>query len=836
MKTMLLMSWLALGLVCFIAGSGCSDYADDDDSADDAAANDDAQDNHTLDDDLTDDDSMDDDAADDDTNDDDAIDDDAVDDDTIDDDTVDDDVTDDDTTPTDDDAVDDDAADDDTTPADDDAADDDTIDDDTVDDDTIDDDTIDDDTTPIDDDTMIDDDTFIDDDTAVDDDTIDGVIIERVDGGSYFTEDQPRLALLPSGETVAVAVRGRSLVIERPVQDQFIEEVIDPLGRQPSLALDESGNMYISYYDPVAQDLRLATDAAGVWEISIVDTAGDVGQNSSIAVRDGLIHIAYFDWTNNALKYACGSEKGWSFSVINTNIADTDTDTSIAADSLGNAHVTYYHEINDRLDYAANASGEWVIETPAPDVAGGWTSKIIVDADDFLHIGFSGAAQYKYTTNRSGEWQTENAGFILSFGILSGSLALDRDGYAHAAINVFYTNPYVYLTNVWYATNRSGHWKLDLQSNFSDRYMPDLAMDEADQPMILAINTYTTRDGDLYLHYQSDGQWSGRNFFVPKIMYNPTRPTLDADNQPHLVYSYKTDDFDPYYSAMYAVRQNQIWIRTPLEGIYAGYDPGSLILDDQDRAHLFYTAENDGAHLMHATNSSGAWQTETLNDSGQFYLVRAAIDTGGHFHLIFEQVFDDYYTLLYATDAAGAWVTVQIDGPAPYGYSYSLALDGADLAHIAYVDKDTDQLKYAVDQSGTWVTEVVPTDSGVYDADLAVDAPGYAYIAYWTFQGYHLSVLTNASGSWTSEEVDFSPVPPEAFRIALDDQHFIHIISQQNLEVAHTDNKAGLWQKEWIDQVGQTGFHLSQVIRGDFEHLSYYSGPERAIWYATFPK
>ena len=92
------------------------------------------------------------------------------------------------------------------------------------------------------------------------------------------------------------------------------------LGSFTSLALDSSGNPHISYhyhwyydlkYVPFDSNLRYAFWNGSSWEIETVDGPGDVGRYSSLALdSSGYPHISYFDNTNYDLKYARQTETG----------------------------------------------------------------------------------------------------------------------------------------------------------------------------------------------------------------------------------------------------------------------------------------------------------------------------------------------------------------------------------------------------------------------------------------------------------------------------------------------------------------------------------------------
>ena len=72
-----------------------------------------------------------------------------------------------------------------------------------------------------------------------------------------------------------------------------------------SLGLDRADVVYISYYDAIKGDLKLARRDGTVWIVQTVDSSGDVGQYSSLALDAvGCPHISYYDATHGDLRYA----------------------------------------------------------------------------------------------------------------------------------------------------------------------------------------------------------------------------------------------------------------------------------------------------------------------------------------------------------------------------------------------------------------------------------------------------------------------------------------------------------------------------------------------------
>jgi hypothetical protein len=69
------------------------------------------------------------------------------------------------------------------------------------------------------------------------------------------------------------------------------------------IALDDHGNVYISYYDAVKGTLKVATRKNGKWYGELVDS-NYAGFTSSLQVHNGVLWAAYSDDTNGALKVA----------------------------------------------------------------------------------------------------------------------------------------------------------------------------------------------------------------------------------------------------------------------------------------------------------------------------------------------------------------------------------------------------------------------------------------------------------------------------------------------------------------------------------------------------
>ena len=175
------------------------------------------------------------------------------------------------------------------------------------------------------------------------------------------------------------------------------------VGYYTSIAIDSNDALHISYNDDTSDDLRYATCSSGCttasnWDIGTVDTTGNVGRFTSIAIdSNDAVHISYMDLTNYDLKYAtcssgCTTASNWDkVSIDTTGIVGYYT--SIAIDSNDALHISYYESTNDDLKYATCSSGcttasNW--DKVSVDTTGnvGYYTSIAIDSNDAVHISY----------------------------------------------------------------------------------------------------------------------------------------------------------------------------------------------------------------------------------------------------------------------------------------------------------------------------------------------------------------------------------------------------------------------------------------------------------------
>ncbi|MEW6407977.1 MAG: chitobiase/beta-hexosaminidase C-terminal domain-containing protein [Patescibacteria group bacterium] len=159
-------------------------------------------------------------------------------------------------------------------------------------------------------------------------------------------------------------------------------------GWRSSIASDSNNKIHISYYDRTGEDLHYATNTnsggciADGWYCRVIDSPGNVGGWSSIALDSNeKVHISYCDDTNYALRYATNSAGSWITSTLDSSGGAW---SSLAIDPNNKVHIAY--NSLDGLKYNTNAYGSWipvVIDSVVPQQL-----SLALDFNNKTHISY----------------------------------------------------------------------------------------------------------------------------------------------------------------------------------------------------------------------------------------------------------------------------------------------------------------------------------------------------------------------------------------------------------------------------------------------------------------
>ncbi|NLI82633.1 MAG: VCBS repeat-containing protein [Deltaproteobacteria bacterium] len=258
-------------------------------------------------------------------------------------------------------------------------------------------------------------------------------------------------------------------------------------GQDTSIFVDANGTVHISYYDVANGDLKYAFGGPAGFTTVVVDDGGiaddNVGQYTSIAVVGDVVHISYHDVTNGALKYATGTSPGpFTVEVVDAAGGFTGWDSSIAVDSLGTVHISYYDFFDFDLKYASGTAGAFAVVTLDDgginnDDVGQYTS-LALDSGGFVHISyydFSNAA-LKYANNTTGSFETsfvvEGDGVTSDPGLYS-SIAVDSGDHVHISYHDAVAGTANHVNSV---KNRKSDFNANGKSDIFWQYLGDASV------------------------------------------------------------------------------------------------------------------------------------------------------------------------------------------------------------------------------------------------------------------------------------------------------------------------------------------------------------------------
>lgn len=246
-----------------------------------------------------------------------------------------------------------------------------------------------------------------------------------------------------------------------------------------SLAVDSSGHIHISYYDPKNQDLKYVTNSSGTWKTQTIDSPGNVGKYSSLSLdSSGFVHIAYHDnsnappedESNTSIKYATNAKGVWLTQTVDNNSYRP----SITIDKSGHAHISYSDILNNDLKYATNNENSWTIQIVDNERDNSISdTAIAIDSLGKVHIAYykfiddNGDIHgyLKYATNLLGIWATTTVdyfGYRSFSGYTYCDLAIDSQDKVH--ISYYHYIDY----DLKYANNVSGFWDVQMVDSKND--------------------------------------------------------------------------------------------------------------------------------------------------------------------------------------------------------------------------------------------------------------------------------------------------------------------------------------------------------------------------------
>ena len=137
--------------------------------------------------------------------------------------------------------------------------------------------------------------------------------------------------------------------------ESWTEEPIDTaeyIGWDNDLAIDSHGRPMISYADSENRALKFATYQGDAWLTGVVDQGINPGDSSIAVGNDGQPRIAYHDYESGALRIAHRVNENWNVTTLETE-GDVGRYCSLALDSKDRVRLVYYNASIGKLLYYA---------------------------------------------------------------------------------------------------------------------------------------------------------------------------------------------------------------------------------------------------------------------------------------------------------------------------------------------------------------------------------------------------------------------------------------------------------------------------------------------------
>ena len=188
----------------------------------------------------------------------------------------------------------------------------------------------------------------------------------------------------------------------------WISETVDSagdVGGHTSLALEPTApyTPHISYYDDTNDALKHAYWDASGWHSETVDRTGNVGLYTSLTLEPNppyTPHISYYDSTKHALKYAYwdASASEWISETVDS-VEDVGKHTSLALAPTApyTPHISYHDQGDGTLKHAYRDGSDWISRKvdSTGNVVGEYTSLTLEPTAPYTpHISY-----YKFTNN-----------------------------------------------------------------------------------------------------------------------------------------------------------------------------------------------------------------------------------------------------------------------------------------------------------------------------------------------------------------------------------------------------------------------------------------------------
>ncbi len=482
--------------------------------------------------------------------------------------------------------------------------------------------------------------------------------------------------------------------------DAFQVEVVDSsvdVGQQASIAIDSSGHIHIAYYDALHGDLKYATNMSGGWTSETVVSDGDVGTETAIFTdSDDVPYILYLDDTNNKLMFISGTMSWpmyWETPEIASVNANFPTEFSAVMKNNREVFVSYGNltaGLLKELRYAHRSAGVWTDTA----VDSGFSQADYVGLHNAIDLDSEGQPWIVYSDNNTSLdlYLVRKAHWNGVYWEISGETDTLYTIAEALAMVINRSNNYLSITyqgegtTLYYAEWNGSDWVNGFTIETNDTgYRPSIALDSAGVP---GVSYY--HGPAKALHYRkkvTNTVWSS---IVSVDVSQDTGACpvvkLDRWDRPHVIYYdqyFKTLRFKEYgtqWSASYSVAPAR-------EGTLICQ--GGLALTGAGLPRVAYATQNSLYYAIGSLPFTG-FQNEDLVDTSPANWIESVtlvLDSDGSPHIVYVKNSLLYHAYLNDLDL---WVIEPVIDSASKTQMYnlfaapSLAIDASDNLYLAF--------------------------------------------------------------------------------------------------------------------------------------------------------
>ncbi len=329
-----------------------------------------------------------------------------------------------------------------------------------------------------------------------------------------------------------------------------------------------------------------------------MDAAADVGLYTSLAIDSaGNLHVSYWDAYWEDLKYAKLTGSTWTIMPVDTVGYIGYLGTSIEVDSANNPHISYYDNDNGDLKYAFWNGLNWNILTVDSAGAVGLYSSLALDSNNRAHISYYDFTnfdlKYAYWTGSSWSIQTVDSTGAAGF---ASSLELDTNNRPH----ITYWQSENSFVRLKYARWTGSAWNFETVDQGIGYAATSLKLDSSNNPHISYFKT-----SNLMYAKKTGSTWTTETVDASQAVGSRSSLSLDSNGSPHIAY---VDDY--WLDLKYAKLTDHGWFIKNVDNVGNVGDYPSLVLDSSNHPHIVYRDETN-KNLKYARNPDETFKSES---------------------------------------------------------------------------------------------------------------------------------------------------------------------------------------------------------------------------------